>query len=67
MTKTIKVTTFANEGMKVEEVTFAEAKRIVEEANSKGRLVVNKQKGEVIDEIAPDVNEIMVIAAAGGG
>ncbi len=67
MAQTIKITRFANEGLEVKEVDLAEAKRMVEEATSKGRLVVNKRKGEVIDEVTPDIEEIMIIEAAGGG
>ena len=67
MVKTIKITRFANEGLEVKEVGIAEAKRMVAEATSKGRLAVDKRKGEVIDDVTPDIEEIMIIEAAGGG
>ncbi len=67
MTQTIKITRFANEGVEVKEVSPGEAKSIVEKATSEGRLVINKRIGEVIDELTPDIEEILIIEAAGGG
>lgn len=67
MTRAIKITRFANEGIEVKEVDLAEAKRIVEQATSQGKLVINKRIGEVIDEITPGVEELLIIEAVGGG
>ena len=67
MTQTIKVNRLAQTGVEVKEIGLEEAKRMVEEANTKGRLVANKRTGEVIDEITPDVEEIMIIEIVGGG
>ncbi len=67
MARTIKITRFANEGIEVKEVNLAEAKRIVGEAYAQSRLVINKRIGEVIDEVTPDIEEILIIEVAGGG
>ncbi len=67
MARTIKITRFANEGIEVKEVNLAEAKRIVGEACAQSRIVINKRIGEVIDEVTPDIEEVLIIEVAGGG
>ena len=67
MARTVKVNRLAQSGVEVIEVPYEEAERMVEEANTKGRLVANKRTGEVIDKITPGVQEIMIIEIVGGG
>jgi len=66
VTQTIKITRLANEEI-VKEVDLAEARRMVEEACIQGKIAVNIQTGEVIDEVTSDIKEIMIIEVLGGG
>ena len=67
MTRIIKVSRLAIDGMEVKEVHLGEARKIVEDAYAQGRFVVTQQTGELIDEITPEVEEILIIEAVGGG
>ena len=39
----------------------------LQEACARGNIVVNKQSGEVIDEITADVEEILLVQVVAGG
>ncbi len=67
MRRTIKVHRLAMDGTETKEVNLQEAKRIVAEAYAHGGLVVNKKVGEVIDELASNVEEILIVEAVAGG
>ncbi len=67
MTPTIKVQSLGMDEVGIKEVNLEEARRIVEEAYARGSLVVNKSAGEVIDELTPDVEEVIIVDAVGGG
>lgn len=56
-------------GRETKDVDFREAERIVKEiyANPFGALVVNRKTGEVIHKVGPDVEELLIISAMGGG
>lgn len=67
MERMIKIHTLGKE--KVEEVTFKEAERILENVYNDpvGGLVVDVRTGEVIWQIGPDVEEIRVLGHMLGG
>ncbi len=67
MASTIKVQSLGDSEVETKEVSLEEAKRIMKEAYARGSLVVNKRAGEVIDEITPDVEEVLIVDAVGGG
>jgi len=54
-------------GMEIEEVTLQEAKKIVKEAYAQGRLVLDKQKGEITEEVRKDTKELLIIKMVAGG
>jgi len=47
--------------MEMNEVDFEEAKKMIAEAKAKGRFVVNKKRGELIEDLKPDVEELLVL------
>ena len=67
MTRTIKVHRLAEDASEKREVSVEEAEKILQEAYARGNIVVNKQIGEVIDEITPDIEEIILVQVVAGG
>ncbi len=67
MARTIKVHQMGRKVTEVEEVELAEAKLILEDAATWGWLVANAKTREVIWEIGPEVEEIMIFGMLGGG
>ncbi len=67
MTQRLKVYRTGDRGIEIEEVDIEEAKKILAEAMAEGRVVVNKGNGEVISELEPDVEELLIIDIVGGG
>jgi len=43
------------------------AERLIEEAYTQGRLVVDKKEGVVVHRIGPEVEELLLIDEIGGG
>jgi len=67
MTQRLKVYRTGDRGIEIEEVDIEEAKKILAEAMAEGRLVVNKGNGEVISELEPDVEELLIVDIVEGG
>lgn len=67
MTQRLKVYRTGDRGIEIEEVDIEEAKKILAEAMAEGRVVVNKGNGEVISELEPDVEELLIVDIIGGG
>ncbi len=67
MTRTIKVHQLGRSGMEIEEVGLDEAKVILENAATWGWVVADALTQEVIWEIGPEVEEIMIVGMLGGG
>jgi hypothetical protein len=67
MAQTIKIERMGDNGMEIEEVTLQEAKEIVKEAYAQGRLVLDKQKGEITEEVSKDTEELLIIKMIAGG
>lgn len=67
MAKMIEVCRLGETGTKTEMVDFQEAERLIKEAQARGAFVVNKKGGEVIYELGPDVEEILIIGPVAGG
>lgn len=63
----VKVYRPGDRGREFEEVEVDEAKRIIAEARAKGRLVINKGIGEVIEDLKPDVEELLIVDIVEGG
>jgi hypothetical protein len=70
MARMIKVFIFGRNGLVKREVSLEEAEAILQKtyADSLGGLVADRRTGEVISEIGPDVQELLVIGhmMAGG-
>ena len=67
MTRIIKVHQMGRRGKEIKEVGLDEAKLILEDATTWGWIVANAKTQEVIWEIGPDVDEIMILGGLGGG
>lgn len=67
MVQKVKVYRSGDKGIEVEEVDIEAAKKIVEEARSQGRCVVDKKIGEVIEDIKPNVEELLIVDIVEGG
>ena len=67
MSPTVKVSRLAIEGTEIKEVDLEDAKKLIEEAYARGNFVLDKETGNVIEDIDPDVKEILVVGVLGGG
>lgn len=67
MTRIIKVHQMGRRGMEIKEVGLDEAKLILEDATAGGWVVADAKTREVIWEITPEVEEIMIIGTLAGG
>ena len=67
MTRIIKVHQMGRRGMEVKEVGLDEARLILEDATTWGWMVADAKTQEVIWEINPEVEEIMIIGMLAGG
>lgn len=69
MARMIKVQVLGRNGLEIKEVSLEEAEMILKEtyADSLGGLVVDKRTGEVIEEIGPAVEELLIISHIIGG
>ena len=64
---TIRVHKLIGSGNRVEELSPKETMEIIKTACSKGYVVIDKQKGLLIDTLSPEVREIVVVMLAAGG
>lgn len=67
MTNRVKVYKTGNRGIEIEEVNIEEAKRILADARDTGRVVIDKKTGEVIEDLRPDTEELLIIDLLDGG
>ncbi len=67
MTRIIKVHQMGRRGMEIKEVGLDEAKLILEDATTWGWIVADAKTQEVIWEISPEVEEIVIIGMLAGG
>ena len=69
MARMIKVHVLGRNGLETKEVSLEEAERILKEtyADSLGGLVTDKRTRKVIEEIGPDVEELLIINYIIGG
>jgi len=56
-----------DKGTEMEEVDIQEAEKILAEAMGTGRLVIDRKRGEVITEMKPDVEEVLIVDIMEGG
>lgn len=63
----IKVYQTGDRGIEVEEVDLEQAREIVEEARRRGRCVVDKTVGEIITELKPETQEVLIFDIIQGG
>ena len=67
MTRVIKVHQMGRKGMEIKQVGLDEAKMILEDAATWGWIVADAKTQEVIWEIGPEIDEIMIIGMVAGG
>ncbi len=67
MARTIKVHRLGRSGMEIKEVGLDEAKLLLEDAATWGWIVADAKTQEIIWEIGPKVEEIMITGMLGGG
>ena len=69
MARMIKVHILGRNGIEMKEVNLQEAERILKEtyADPLGGLVADRRTGEVIWEIGPNVEEVLIIDQMIGG
>lgn len=67
MAQRVKVHNSGGGGIDIKEVDAEEARRILSEARAQGRLVINKRTGDVIEDLKPDVEELLIVDIVGGG
>ena len=69
MTRIIKVHILGRNGLEIREVNLEEAERILKEtyADPLGGLVADKRTGEVVWELGPNVEELIVVDQMIGG
>jgi len=69
VTRIIKVHILGRNGLEIREVNLEEAERILKEtyADPLGGLVADKRTGEVIWELDPNVEELIVVDQMIGG
>ena len=67
MTQTIKVRRITMDMVDVKEVDLDEARELMEEAYTQGMLVIDKDTGDVVDEITSNTKEIFLVGVLGGG
>jgi hypothetical protein len=67
--RTIKMFITGTQGTEVKEVTLAEARKVLEHtyADPVGGFVANRKNGEIISEITPDIDEVIIIDHLIGG
>ena len=63
----MKVYKTNNTGMEIEEVNIERARQILLEARGKGRVVIDKKIGEVIEDLKPNTEELLIIDLLDGG
>ena len=67
MVQKVKVYRYGDKGIEVEEVDIEAAKKIVEEARGQGRVIVDKKIGKVIEDLKPNVEELLIVDIVEGG
>ncbi len=67
MARTIKVRRLGRSGMEIKEIGLDEAKLLLEDAATWGWVITDARTQEVIWEIGPEVEEIMILGMLGGG
>jgi hypothetical protein len=67
MVRKVKVYVSGDRGIEVEEVDADGAKKLIEEARAQGRCIIDKKIGEVIEDLKPGVEEILIFDIVEGG
>ena len=67
MAQTIKIHIITMDIVEVKEVGLEEARRLVEESYNQGYMVVDKETGNIIDDIASNTRELFIVGVLGGG
>ena len=67
MSKKIKVYLNILDGIETREISVTEANNLLTESYAQDCVVVDKKTGNVIEEITPEIEEIMIVGLIDGG
>jgi hypothetical protein len=67
MAQKVKVYRSGDRGIEIEEVDVEGAKKIIVEARVEGRCITDKKIGEVIEDLKPSVEEVLIVDIVEGG
>lgn len=67
MGKTIRLFISGDRGVETRDMDLDAARRAVEEAKAQGRFVIDRKRGEQIQDLHADVEEILIIDIVEGG
>ena len=67
MARKVKVYVSGDRGIDMREMDVDSAKRLIQEARVKGRCIIDRKIGEVIEDLKPDVEEVFIFDIVEGG
>lgn len=67
MVRTIKVYRLGLGSVEIEEMDTEGAEGVLREAYNQGNLVIDKETGDIVEEITSNIKEIFVVGAIEGG
>jgi hypothetical protein len=67
MVRKVKVYVSGDRGIEVGEMDVDSARRLIQEARVKGRCIIDKKVGEVIEDLKPGVEEVLIFDIVEGG
>jgi acetylglutamate kinase len=67
MVRKLKVYVSGDRGIEVEEVDADRARQLIEEAKAQGRCIIDRKVGEVIEDLKPGVEEVLIFDIVEGG
>jgi hypothetical protein len=63
----VKVYRSGDQGIELYEIEAEDAKKMIAEAKSQGRFIINRQNGELMEVWTPIVKEVLIIDIVEGG
>jgi hypothetical protein len=67
MGKNIKFLISGDRGIETQDMDLESAKKTIAEAKAQGRFIINRQNGELIEDLNADVEEVLIIDIVEGG
>ena len=67
MSRKIKVNILSASGIEFKEIEIEEARKLIKESYTRGNIAIDKARGNVIDDISSETEEIILVGVLGGG